>query len=34
MLGPRLARRVPAGVLRWLVALLGLALAVKLWLAP
>lgn len=34
MIGPRVARRIPARVLRWLVALLGLALAVKLWLAP
>jgi uncharacterized membrane protein YfcA len=30
-LGPRVARRLPANVLRWLVAVLGLALAVKLW---
>ncbi len=34
LIGPRVARRLPAAVLRWLVALLGLALAVKLWLAP
>jgi uncharacterized membrane protein YfcA len=34
MIGPRLARRIPARALRWLVVLLGLALAVKLWLAP
>jgi uncharacterized membrane protein YfcA len=34
MIGPRLARRIPAGALRWLVVLLGLALAVKLWVAP
>jgi len=34
MIGPRVARRIPAGVLRWLVALLGLALAVKLWIDP
>jgi len=33
-LGPRVARRLPANVLRWLVAVLGLALAVKLWIAP
>lgn len=33
-LGPRAARRLPAGVLRWLVALLGLAFAVRLWLSP
>jgi uncharacterized protein len=30
-LGPRLARRLPANVLRWTVALLGLALAVELF---
>jgi uncharacterized membrane protein YfcA len=34
MIGPRVARRVPARVLRWLAALLGLALAVKLWVSP
>jgi uncharacterized protein len=34
MIGPRLARRIPANVLRWLVALLALGLAVKLWIAP
>jgi uncharacterized membrane protein YfcA len=34
MIGPRLARRLPAAVLRWLVALLGLGLAVRLWLVP
>jgi uncharacterized membrane protein YfcA len=34
MIGPRVARRIPARVLRWLVALLGLSLAVKLWVAP
>jgi uncharacterized protein len=34
MVGPRLARRLPANVLRWLVALLGIGLAVKLWIAP
>lgn len=34
MIGPGLARRVRPGVLRWLVALLGLGLAVKLWVAP
>lgn len=33
-IGPRLARRIPARVLRWLVALLGLSLAIKLWVAP
>jgi uncharacterized protein len=34
LIGPRLARRLPAALLRWLVALVGLALAVKLWIAP
>jgi uncharacterized membrane protein YfcA len=34
MLGPRLARRIPAPVLRWLVGLVGIGLAVKLWIAP
>jgi len=34
VIGPRLARRAPAGVLRWLAALLGLGLAVSLWLTP
>jgi uncharacterized membrane protein YfcA len=33
-IGPRVARRLPAAVLRWLVAFLGLALAVRLWLSP
>jgi uncharacterized membrane protein YfcA len=33
LIGPRLARRIPASVLRWLVALLGLGLAAKLWMA-
>jgi hypothetical protein len=32
--GPRVARRMPPAVLRWLVALSGLALAVRLWLDP
>ena len=32
--GPWVARRLPPGVLRWLVALTGLALAIRLWLAP
>ena len=31
--GPRVARRLPPGLLRWLVALTGLALAVHLWLS-
>jgi uncharacterized protein len=30
-IGPRLTRRVPAGVIRWLAGLLGLGLAVSLW---
>jgi uncharacterized membrane protein YfcA len=34
MIGPWLARRIPAGLLRWLVALLGLGLAVRLWITP
>lgn len=34
LIGPRVARRLPAALLRWLVAILGLALAVKLWIAP
>lgn len=34
MIGPRVARRLSATVLRWLVAFLGLALAVRLWLSP
>lgn len=34
LLGPRLARHLPARLLRWLVALLGLALAVRLWIWP
>jgi len=32
--GPWVARRLPPSVLRWLVALTGLALAVHLWLSP
>ena len=31
---PRVARRLPPGLLRWLVALTGLALAVRLWVDP
>jgi uncharacterized membrane protein YfcA len=34
MIGPRVARRIPARVLRWLAALLGLALAARLWITP
>lgn len=30
-IGPAVARRVPPGVLRWAIALLGLALAARLW---
>jgi uncharacterized protein len=32
--GPWVARRLPPAILRWLVALTGLALAIRLWLAP
>ena len=32
--GPLVARRVPAGVLRWLVALSGIGLAIQLWVSP
>ncbi len=32
--GPRLARRLPGAVLRWLVFLLGIGVAVKLWVSP
>jgi uncharacterized protein len=31
LIGPRVARRIPARTLRWLVALIGLGLAVWLW---
>jgi uncharacterized protein len=34
LIGPRLARRIPARALRWLVALTGLGLAVRLWIGP
>jgi len=34
LVGPWVARRLPPAVLRWLVALTGLALAVRLWLNP
>lgn len=34
MLGPRVTRRVPATFMRWLIALLGLTLAILLWLSP
>lgn len=33
-IGPGVARRLPPGLLRWLVALMGLGLAVSLWLDP
>lgn len=33
-LGPRLARRLPATLLRWLVALIGMGLAIQLWINP
>jgi hypothetical protein len=32
-IGPRIARRVPPGLLRWLVALTGLGLAARLWIS-
>jgi uncharacterized membrane protein YfcA len=31
LIGPKVARRVPAGILRWLVVLVGLGLAAWLW---
>jgi uncharacterized protein len=31
LIGPKVARRVPAGILRWLVALVGLGVAAWLW---
>lgn len=34
LFGPAVARHIPGGLLRWLVALTGLALAVRLWVAP
>jgi len=33
-IGPQVARKVPASLLRWAVALVGLGLAVKLWISP
>ncbi len=33
-IGPLVARRIPPGLLRWLVALVGLGLAVRLWIRP
>ena len=33
-LGPRIARRLPANLLRWLVVLIGLGLALQLWIKP
>ena len=32
--GPRIAWRVPGDVLRWLVAMTGFGLAVRLWIVP
>jgi uncharacterized protein len=32
--GPLVARRLPAGLLRWLIVLLGMVLAIYLWLHP
>jgi uncharacterized membrane protein YfcA len=34
LVGPRVARRLPPALLRWLVALTGFALAIHLWLSP
>jgi uncharacterized protein len=34
LIGPRLARHVPASAVRWIVAVLGIGLAVRLWLVP
>jgi hypothetical protein len=34
VLGPRITRRLPASLLRWLVALIGIALAIQLWINP
>jgi len=34
MVGPSVARRIPGHILRWIVALTGLGLAVRLWVAP
>ncbi len=34
LLGPLVARRVPGAVLRWIIAFVGLGLAIKLWVAP
>lgn len=34
LVGPLVARRIPPTALRWIVALVGLGLAVKLWVAP
>lgn len=34
MAGPRVTRHVPGGVLRWLVAMTGFGLAVRLWIVP
>jgi uncharacterized protein len=34
LVGPRVARHMPASVLRWIVALLGIGLAARLWMVP
>lgn len=34
LIGPRLARHMPARALRWTVALLGMGMAVRLWVIP
>jgi uncharacterized protein len=31
LIGPRLARHIPARILRWVIALVGIGLAIKLW---
>ena len=33
-IGPALARRIPADLLRWLVGVVGIVLAVRLWIEP
>jgi uncharacterized membrane protein YfcA len=34
MIGPVVARRIPGDALRWLASLAGIALAVRMWVAP
>ncbi len=34
LIGPRLARHIPAGILRWVIALMGVGLAIELWIGP